>query len=314
MFDGMRDCDLFFMILTIFSFPKYTKNILPLFNTPFALLAVGVIAISFAAPLFKLTQPTHPLVAAATRLTFASILWLLISLRSPSDDKLSKQSSTAILCGFCYALHFGAWVWSLGLTSTLASATLVTTTPIMLAIIALITGKDRPNKKLLLSGLIACIGVAIFAFDHQDQEGYLSGDLLALIGALAMVPYLLLTRRLGSDLQIASFSMITTLVGATVLWITAWFSLPSVLLQFPTGQALWALIALTLIPQMVGHSALTLSLKHFTPTEVGLATLLEPLGASFLAWWWLDEHYNMWGGVASFLTLCGVYLAFKHKD
>ena len=279
------------------------------------MLLIGVLAISFAAPLFKLTQPTHPLLAAALRLTLASILWSTIAFFSGQKLITSHQAQnrTAILCGFCYAVHFGAWVWSLGLTSIIASATLVTTTPIMLAVIALLSGRDKPDKKLLGSGLIACCGISVFAFDHQGQLEFLYGDLLALLGALAMVPYLLLTRALGSQLQLAPFSAIATLIGALTLWLIIALFLPPEALHYPSTQAILALIGLALIPQMIGHSALTVSLRFFTPTEVGLATLLEPLGASLLGWLWLNETLSAWSLLASLLTLMGVTLALRLK-
>lgn len=283
-------------------------------------LLIGVIAISFAAPLFKLSQPTHPLIAAATRLSLAASLWLCIMIIS--DQRLSfeerqaravrrrAQLNTALLGGLCYALHFGAWVWSLGLTSVIASATLVTTTPIMLGLIGLMSGHDQPSGRLMLSGTVASLGVIGFCLQApSDGSGALVGDLLALLGALAMVPYLLLTRRLSDRLEITHFSVVTTTMGALTLWVSAAFSLETEVLTLPSGTALYALIAAALIPQLIGHSALTLSLRRFTPTEVGLATLLEPIGASLLAWLWLDEGLSYNACLAALITLVGVTIA-----
>ena len=305
-----------------FTFPQdlhsLKMNTLPI-------LLTGVIAISFAAPLFKLSQPTHPLVAAATRLSFAALLWLLIDRlgeRRASPEKIKAravlrraQHKTAILCGLCYAVHFGAWVWSLGLTSVIASATLVTTTPIMLGFIGLLTGSDRPNTRLMLSGGVASIGVIAFCAQAPgDGSGEFIGDLLALLGALAMVPYLLLTRHLGDQLVLAPFSFLTTSIGAITLWVIAAFSLTSSELCIPNDHALYALFGAALIPQLIGHSALTFSLQRFTPTEVGLATLLEPIGASLLAWWWLNEQLSLSSSLAALITLSGVMIALPSKD
>ncbi len=285
-----------------------------------SLLMVGVVAISFAAPLFKLSQPVHPLVAAATRLSLAAILWFGVTLWRARGGMIKRshlygrQGRVAMLCGLCYAVHFGAWVWSLGLTSVIASATLVTTTPIMLGFVAWLKGRDRPSGRLIKSGLIATMGVILFAFDSQGGEGRLSGDLLALLGALAMVPYLLMTRGLGDSLRLAPFSLIATSVGAITLWVIAAIALPPEQLTFPQGSPLYALIAAALVPQMIGHSALTVSLKRFTPTEVGIATLLEPLGASLLAWIWLKEPQSLSSLIAALITLGAVMNALPKYD
>ena len=126
-----------------------------------------------------------------------------------------------------------------------------------------------------------------------------------------MVPYLLLTRRLGARLKLAPFSLCTTGLGALILWITALFTLPTPDLSLPTGTPLWALIDAALIPQMIGHSALTLSLRHLTPTEVGIATLIEPAGAALLAWWWMSEVPSTLTLIASLVTLSAVSIALS---
>ena len=288
------------------------------------LVAIGVIAISFAAPLFKLSAPTHPLIAAATRLSFAAMMWLsvvvIITVKSKTRQPVDispyrvdrEQLKIAIICAVCYAVHFGAWVWSLGLTSIITSATLVTTTPLILGVIGVVTGQDRPTSRLILSGLIAAIGVAGFALEAtQSSRDTLAGDALALLGALAMVPYLLLTRRLGARLKLAPFSLYTTGLGALILWVTALFTVPPHLLSLPTGGPLWALLGAALIPQMIGHSTLTLSLRHLTPTEVGIATLIEPAGAALLAWWWMSEVPSTLTLIASFVTLSAVSIALS---
>lgn len=277
------------------------------------LIGIGVIAISFAAPLFKLSAPTHPLIAAATRLSIAAALWGVITLGSRGRAREAwsrEQLKIAALCGGCYAVHFGAWVWSLGLTSVITSATLVTTTPLMLGVIGVLNRRDAPTPRLMLSGGIASLGVIGFAFEAtQSAQDTLIGDALALLGAVAMVPYLLLTRRLGARLSIAPFSFIATGVGAAILWLSAAALLPLNQLSLPVGAPLYALISAALIPQLIGHSALTLSLRHLTPTEVGIATLLEPVGAALLAWWWMSELPTPVTSAASAVTLIGVGVA-----
>lgn len=285
-------------------------------------LLIGVVSISFAAPFFKLAAPTHPLVSAATRLSIASVIWwFFISVqRGVARERVEKMRKGklvkyACLCGICYAVHFGAWVWSLGLTSVLTSATLVTTTPIMLGVIGLMSGKDQPNLRLIFSGLVAMAGVALFTLEGQaGGAGSLQGDGLALLGAFAMVPYLLLSRALGEDMVISVFSAITTSVGALCLWSVTWIALPCQDLGVPTQKAFLALLGAALIPQMIGHSALTLSLKSRTPTEVGMATVAEPIGASVLAWILLTETPSLVGVLASVLTLSAVLFALTSEQ
>ena len=284
------------------------------------LLLVGVIAISFAAPLFKLAAPTHPLVASAIRLSCAAIMWggvygLQCWHTQRTPIRLTPRAiKYAAFCGLCYGLHFGSWVWSLGLTSVLTSATLVTTTPLMLGLIAMCTGRDLPSRTVVISGVVAAMGVSLFALEDLGEQGTIYGDVLALLGAAAMVPYLLLSRKLGHELMLVPFSLITTSVGASSLWMVSWCTLTTEQLTVSSSDAFLALLGAALIPQMIGHSALTVSLKRFTPTEVGLATLIEPVGAATLAWLMIGEPTTWLGVLASLMILSAVVMALYQAE
>ena len=128
-----------------------------------AALVLAIVAISFAAIFFKAAHPTHPLIAAAVRLTIAASLMAPIAVW-----RLRRRSLAlgfwrgAVLGGVCYAVHFGAWVWSLTLTSVAASVTLVTATPLVLGVLGACTGRDRPSGRLWLAVAGASV-VAVMA-------------------------------------------------------------------------------------------------------------------------------------------------------
>ena len=75
------------------------------------ILGVGVFSISLAAPLFKLSAPTHPLVASAFRLTVAGVLWFIWLLYTQKPSKIQKRHMirVGLMGAFCYAVHFGSW-------------------------------------------------------------------------------------------------------------------------------------------------------------------------------------------------------------
>jgi drug/metabolite transporter (DMT)-like permease len=56
-----------------------------------------------------------------------------------------------------------------------------------------------------------------------------------------------------------------------------------------TPHALLFIALSALIPHLIGHTLLTWALRHTRPTVVGIATIGEPVGATLLAWVWLDE-------------------------
>ena len=88
-------------------------------------LVIAVMAISFAALFFRGAAPTHPLIQAAVRLAIASILLLPWLVRVWGTEAFSRRViRTGVVCGFWYAVHFGAWVTSLTMTTVTASVTL----------------------------------------------------------------------------------------------------------------------------------------------------------------------------------------------
>lgn len=259
-------------------------------------MLAGVSAISFAAILFKLAQPTHPLVAAATRLGISAVLLAPLTLRGWRRGKLAGAvARDAVLAGFLYALHFGAWVASLELISVAASVTLVTATPVFLALVALATGKDRPTARHGVSIAIALAGVLLIA-RASPGAGAWSGNGLALLGAFAMGLYLLLARRHGASLDAWAFTGVACAVATLVLLGCALAA--DVPLELGHAGALLPLGMAALVPQLIGHGCLTWSLRHLPPTTVSLATVAEPVGSTLLAWLWLAE-------VPAGLTLVG---------
>lgn len=278
---------------------------------PTLVLLVGVAAIAFAAVFFRLAAPTPPLVAAGLRLALAAGLMAPFAWR---DLRAMNRATwrAASLGGLCYAVHFGAWVSSLTLTSVAASVTLVTATPVLLAVVALLTGRDRPGMRQLLAIGVAFAGALLLGGGDLATEGALLGDALALVGAGGMVGYLLVVRAQGARLPVLAFATIACGTGGVVLLAVA-LALGQSLIP-PSLEAAGYLALATLVPQLIGHNAITWALRHLRPTTVGLATVAEPVGATLLAWWWLAEIPSALTLGGALVILCAVALALAPHD
>jgi drug/metabolite transporter (DMT)-like permease len=276
-------------------------------------LIVAVAAISFAAIFFRGAAPTSPLATAGWRLAFAAILLTPWIYRVHRAGRLpSRVWGWGVVAGLAYAVHFGAWVASLELTRVAASVTLVTASPLLLAIVGALSGRDRPSRRLWLALGVAAAGMLIvgwrdlFPTDHLTPDALL-GDALALLGAVAIAGYLLVVRRLGDQLDALAFTGIAAGVGAVTLLATALVTGTGALPA--TWEATGFIALAALIPQLIGHTTLTWALRHVSPTMVGIATLGEPVGATALAWWLLDESVDAVTIVGCAVVLAGVALA-----
>jgi drug/metabolite transporter (DMT)-like permease len=250
-------------------------------------LAVGVCAISFAAIFFRLAAPTHPLVASAVRLAIAAAVLAPLVWRARRRGALTPTHLRwAAACGALYAVHFGAWVWSLTLTSVAASVTLVTATPLALALIAWATHEDLPSRRQRGALALAVVGIGVIGWaDLSLSAQALVGDALALLGALAMALYLWVVRRLG---EVDALAFMGAACGFGALALGAACLAAGVPLVVGSDALVYLALAAA-IPQLVGHTLLTWSVRHVTPTVAGLATLGEPVGAACLGYLWLGE-------------------------
>jgi drug/metabolite transporter (DMT)-like permease len=272
-------------------------------------LVVGVLSISLAASLFIKADPTPAIVKAGIRLSLAFALLSPFVIRAWRRGEIDRNLFWhAFLAGLFYAVHFGTWVFSLELTSITASVTLVTATPLLLAIWSLVSGRDRPELRHWLAIGLAFGGMSIIA--HHDSSGgggSLLGDGMALVGAAAMAGYFLTARRLGTSLNVWVFSGIACGVGALALFVTALTQ--NVPFEAASQEAFLYLFLAALIPQLVGHTALTWVLRFKRPTIVGIATVGEPIGATFIGWLWLDASVDSTTALGCGVTMAAVLLA-----
>ncbi len=277
-------------------------------------LALAVTTIAFAAIFFRLADPMHPLLKAGARLVMASLLLAVPTWRAYRAGRLPPTVLRAgVLAGLLYALHFGSWVASLTMTSIAASVTLVTATPLLLAVAGLWTGRDRPSRQLWVALAIAGAGLLLIGGrDLSASSLALAGDALAFLGAAAMAAYLLVARAQGDRLDVLAFTGVATGVGGVLLLAIALVAgIDFAGLASP--GLLWLLMA-ALFPQLVGHSLLTWSLRHTTPTTVGLATLAEPVGSTMLGALLLAERPDLLIVVGCGVTLCGVAVGLLARD
>lgn len=284
-------------------------------RAPVIELAVGAIAIGFAAIFFRLAGDVDPLLSSAMRLAIAALALAPFVARALRRGTLTPRvRRSAISAGVLYGLHFGAWVASLSLTSVAASVTLVTATPLLLALIGLARRRDRPTRAQGWAIAITTLGVVtIGAADASLSTDALLGDALALAGALAMALYLLVARELGEALEPLAFSGLAAGVGAVVLALAAagGFALGRPTFANLDPSALGWIAMSALIPQLVGHTMLTRAVRRATPTVVGLATCAEPVIATLLAIPILGERpaSSVLAGCA--ITLAGVLLGMR---
>ena len=271
-------------------------------------LAAGIVAISWAAPLVRLADPVPVLVIAALRLGCAAPPMLAIaSVRGTEDLRTARRVDLGAMMLAALALtgHFLFWIAALQKTSIITGVVLVTMQPIFVGIGAWIVLRERPSRPVVLGASIALVGALLLAGDDLGDHGALVGDLLALIGGLLSSAYLVIGR--GARRRISTASYGAGVYSMTALMLLALVFASGTPLTGHSAGSYAAIVALAIVPQLIGHNAFNWSLGFLPAAVVAVAILGEPVGATVIAAIVLDEVptlLELAGGVVVLLGVC----------
>ncbi len=281
---------------------------------PYVTLFVGVLSVSFAAIFIRLAD-APPLVIATYRMTIASVILIPIaSIKSmKSLKKLSKHDMLLILLSSVFiALHFGLWITSLSYTSIASSVVLVTSHPAFVAVISYFLWGERLNKLTISGIVVALIGVIFINYGgFTFGSRVILGDLLALIAGFAMGAYLIIGGQLRARIDILTYLTIIYTCSAVILLIATIISGHSLIGYSPTTYVM--LILLAIVPQLLGHSCLNLAVRLMPVTIVSVAILGEPIGATLLGYFILNEVPTANEIAGGFLILVGIFTVMRRK-
>ncbi len=278
------------------------------------LLIVGVLAVSTASTLIRLAQEeVSSLAIAAWRLAFASAILAPFASASVRDAwrKLSRSDWGLLVgSGTFLAMHFYTWISSLQMTSVAASVVLVSTNPLFVVLLSRLLFRETLHGRAIAGILTAVLGSAIIGLEDSGVGTHqLLGDLLAIVGALAVAIYLLIGRRLRPHLPLVAYILPVYGTAAVVLMMLALVT-RTPLSGFTTRS--WLLLVLVaLIPQVIGHSSFNWALRDVSSTHVSLAALAEPIGSTLLAWLVLSEPATLITLAGGLLILAGIALAVR---
>ncbi len=280
----------------------------------YLVLALGVVSVSFAAIFIRLAD-APVLVIAAYRLMLASLLINPIAYARSRYELLhliKAGLALPLLSGVLLALHFVLWIASLSYTTVASSVVLVTANPVFVALASHFLFREKLSRQVIVGIAVCLAGAALIGYgDWTLGLKPLFGDLLALLGAIAVAGYYLIGRRLRQTTGALSYASIVYSSAALVLLLSA-LALRYPLLGYSSTTYVM-LVLLALIPQTVGHLSLNWSLRFVSATLVAIAVLGEPVGATVLALAILHEVPTLTQVLGGILILSGIFVAF-HKS
>jgi drug/metabolite transporter (DMT)-like permease len=268
-------------------------------------ITIAVLAVSSSAPL--IAYAAAPALAIAfwrNAMGVAAVGPVALVRRRSELTTLVRQREGvySLLAGLTLALHFGLWVPSAKLTTVATATALVATQPVWQGLIAVGQGRRLPAP-MWLGIALAVVGAAV-ATGVDVRSSALAGDLLALGGGIAGAAYAALGERVRVSTSTTAYTTVCYAVCAVALFAVCLTA------RLPLGgypaTAWLALVALTVGPQLLGHSLLNFALRRVAATTLSVVVLLEVPGAALIGWIWLGQAPRpaAWPGLG--LLLAGV--------
>jgi drug/metabolite transporter (DMT)-like permease len=280
------------------------------------LLLVAVSAVSTSGPL--ITAAAAPALAIAFwRNAMASGVLLPIAIvrnRAELRGLSRRECVLAVVAGAFLAGHFATWVPSLRYTSVASATALVATQPIWNGLIARGLGHHVP-RRAWVGIVIAVVGAAaLTGADFSVSSRALTGDLLAVAGAVLAAAYVAVGGEVRRSVSTTAYTTICYSTASVLLLVICLVA--RVHLSGYSGKTWLQLVALTVGPQLLGHSVINRVLRTTPATVVSLAILFEVPGAAFVAWVALGQHppVSILPGVALLLVGLAVVVSGRTPE
>ena len=275
------------------------------------LLTVAVLAVSTSGPLVR--EADAPGMAIAFWRTFLGctvvIAIAVVRHRAELRGLRRDQVRVAVVAGWFLALHFGTWIPSLSFTTVASSVALVCTQPVWAALMARARGEQVPTSAFVGIGIALCGVLVLTGVDLSVSGRALFGDALALAGGVLAAAYVTAGSEARRSMSTTTYTSLCYSVAACGLLVACLVGRQS--LAGYDAHTWWVLVAITVGPQLLGHTLVNRVLRTFTATVVSVAILFEIVGATLIAWWWFDEAPPAGAYPAAALIAAGVVLVVR---
>ena len=272
-------------------------------------VAVGVLAVSAAAIFIRLAD-TPALAVAFWRTTLGVLVLLPIAFYRREAFPRGRALLVGVASGVALGAHFGFWISSLDYTSVAASVVLVCTQPVFVAILAYPVFGERTSSLSFFGILVALAGTAVIASDESVGSATFFGNTLAVIGAITVAVYVLIGRSLRTTgVDVLPYSIVVYASASATLAPTALYA--EAPLWWYSGETWFWLFAVTLGPQILGHTVLNWALRYVEASIVSGTILAEPVVSALLAWLILSEKPGLLTLLGGTVVLLGLFLLLR---
>ena len=249
------------------------------------------------------------------RMMFATLFVLIALLVSKKSLKFPKENlpktiSLGILFAASACLLYESFIYmEAGIASTMLFLY-----PVFVALLMLILYKEKLTKQIVISILVALVGVA---FLTKSENGFLSvtGIILVLLSSLTYSFYMIIVARLSKPVGSLKLNFYVLLFGTLGMFLFTSFAPGHELQKLPSfTAALWTM-ELGFVPTLLSLIFMVKAIKIIGSTKTAILGALEPLTAVCVGVFIFHESFTWRLCVGIILILSSVIMiAVKKKN
>tara|TARA_B100000959_G_C14954201_1_gene613019 strand:- start:670 stop:1548 length:879 start_codon:yes stop_codon:yes gene_type:complete len=270
----------------------------------------AVVILSPDSVLIRLVEDASPDVDSWTVLFWRGLLYavgvfllVLIKYREKTVAEFKNIGNGGLLIGFFSGISTGTFVFAIVYTSIANALVIISTGPIMIAIVAWFLLREKSSIITWVSMIIVFIGIYIVMSGSIGGES-LVGDFFALITAVMMGFTFTLTRKY-KDINMVPVNAIGGLIAALIAFVMAHK------ITVPT-EVIGYIIAMGAILS-ISFSLITIAPRYMPAAEVGMIMPLETVLGSLIAWYVINEVPSMNALIGGTIVIVTLFLHSWHS-
>ena len=283
-------------------------------NRYYLLVAFGILSISFS-PIITRMSNSDSIVIAANRMLYTVILITPFTIKHVSTEikNISKKNIFLnILSGLFLGFHFWAWIDALQYTSIANATILVNLHPIFILLLGYFFLNQKIDFISIISTIIAILGSFIIIYNTLFNLNLnIHGDLMAIIGAIAISVYLTIGSQIRKSISNKTYTYISYFTAFITLFIISFFINTNIFL-YPTSD-IFVFLGLAIVPTLLGHSIFNYSLKHLSAHFISIAVLGEPVLATIWAFVFFNELITIYQFIGGLIIIIGIGTKIKYS-
>ena len=271
---------------------------------------VASLAFATSSPLAKGATGIAPVAIAAGRCAVATLAIVLLDPRATWRAVTGLQPrhrGALLLAGALLAAHFALFLAGLAATSLPAAVALVSLEPLAVVVAAWVAFGLRPTRGEGIGVLVATAGALVVAGGAGSGEHRLAGDAMVVAAVVLYGAYVAAARGLRDSMPVMPYA--ASVYGIATLLLGPFAIHAAAATSAPPLRSLLFVVALGLVPTLVGHTLVQSAARHVSPAIVALVSPGETLGAMAIGAALLGEMPTSTEAIGALIILAGSALA-----